>query len=80
MTTFTPTSPSLLEMREIRCPRCKRLLLKVRGAAEIEIVCHRCGAKVQWPNLDMAIVVQEARTHKVLAQEEFSTSVAASIP
>lgn len=72
-TVFLP-SPSLTEMREIRCPKCSRLLLRIRGVAELEIVCHRCGAKIKWPNLDLAVIVQEARTERVLAREEYSTS------
>lgn len=68
--------PSVVEFRELRCPKCRRLLLKVRGIAEIEVVCHRCGAKVIWPNLEMVVVVQlqEAQTSRVLAKEEYSTS------
>jgi ribosomal protein S27E len=73
MNSFLPT-PSLVDFREVRCPKCHRLLLKVRGIAEISIVCHRCGSLVIWPALDLAIVVQEAQTSKVLAREEFSTS------
>lgn len=69
---FLPT-PSHYEMREIRCPKCRRLLLKVRGIAEIEIVCHRCGSLVIWPQLNLAIIATDAHTGRVLSEERFST-------
>lgn len=45
----------LLEFREVRCPKCNKLLFKMRGIAEVEIVCPRCPApnnKVLYPDLD----------------------------
>lgn len=30
------------ELTEIRCPNCSRLLLKMRGGADIEILCVKC--------------------------------------
>lgn len=29
-------------MKEIRCPKCKKLILKGKGKAELEIKCSRC--------------------------------------
>lgn len=29
-------------MKEIRCPECKKLILKGKGRAELEIKCSRC--------------------------------------
>lgn len=29
-------------LREVRCPRCGRLLLKAAGRAVVETVCPRC--------------------------------------
>lgn len=69
---FLPV-PSHCEMREIRCPKCRRLLLKVRGIAEIEIVCHRCGSLVIWPQLNLAVIATDAQTGRVLSEERFST-------
>lgn len=45
-----------LDFQEVRCPSCNKLLFRVRGVAEVEIVCPRCpgSKKVLWP--DFALV------------------------
>lgn len=41
-------------MREVRCPKCNKLLFKVSwGVAGIEIMCNRCSTLVQWPGMDI---------------------------
>ncbi|TXH55828.1 MAG: Com family DNA-binding transcriptional regulator [Desulfurellales bacterium] len=44
----------LLEFREVRCPTCNKLLFKIRGIAEVEILCPRCHApnnRVLYPDM-----------------------------
>ncbi len=44
--------------RQVRCPECNKLLLKVKGIAEIETVCPRCSSKVLWPDLEKVTVLR----------------------
>lgn len=34
------------DFTDVRCPRCNCLLFRVRGMAEVEIICRRCKGKM----------------------------------
>lgn len=54
-----------LEFREVRCPKCNKLLFKIRGVAEVEVVCPRCQApnnKVLYPDLETVKLVPVIRS------------------
>lgn len=56
---------SYWEFREVRCPKCNKLLFKMRGIAEVEIVCPRCPApnnKVVYPDFDAVKLVPVIRS------------------
>lgn len=64
---------AIADWKEIRCVSCNRLLLKVRGIAEIETICPRCSSKVMWPDLTRVVLVP-VPVKKVLAVPASSTS------
>lgn len=74
------TGISFQDLRDVRCPKCTRLLFRVRGVAEIEAVCSRCKSKVVWPDLNCSLIVTEAVTERVLATKQIATSAAAITP
>jgi len=54
---LTPASDPIDEMRVVRCPKCDRFLFRVRGIAEIEIMCPRCSSLVLWPDLSVTVLL-----------------------
>lgn len=46
---------------EVRCPNCRKLLLKVSGyCCIIYIICPRCGVKVKWPVMTGEVLPQNS--------------------
>ncbi len=41
----------VIELIEVRCPNCNRLLLRMGGFGLVEIRCPKCKALVRYPKL-----------------------------
>lgn len=52
------------DFAEVRCPKCNKLLFKIKGVALVEIICPRCpnSRKVLYPDFDRASLVPVIRT------------------
>ena len=55
---------------DVRCPNCQKLLFQVdRLGSVVKTKCPRCGAMVQWPALEPALVPRRDWPPKIETKE-----------
>lgn len=50
-----------VELREIRCPKCRHLLLKAKSVGEIETKCPSCKQIVKITDTEVTIVQEKSK-------------------
>lgn len=50
----------MIDLIDVRCPNCRKLLLRAAPGSLLEIKCERCKMLVAWPTLTAEIKTQSS--------------------